>query len=273
MNPKSCRVASRAYGPLCEEANASLPCRCGTRETCRVCGRRHVVVTTCLRCAALVPMTLAITVDLLFADVARSNELTIAPLEPSSEETETMRWTGGARYIGRALGEAEVMVKEIESTGTRYVEVMLEVIRGPMATERIRYRGYINNKTNIEATVKDLRVMGWKGSRLGDWKGMGSKPLQFTCMFDREDVENKYPRAAFVQEPPTVRRGAAEEATVEDLNREHASLFEFKEPAKAPPSNPDAEDPEDDDEPRGRASAPRPEPRREADSSTEGLGF
>lgn len=139
------------------------------------------------------------------------------------------RWMSEGRYRARAV-VGEVEIKQIPNESkTRYVEVMLEVTSGEMTGERVRWRGYLNSVSNAERAATELRAMGWRGGRWGDWSGIGSREVQFTCMIDQNGGKS-YPRAAFVQEPPTLKRENLVDANaIDELNR----LFGGA--AKAPP--------------------------------------
>lgn len=126
-----------------------------------------------------------------------------------------MQFENQKRYRMRAVS-GEVAIKVIESTGTRYVEVMCEVTKGDLAAERVRYRGYLNTAENAQRSANDLRVMGWRGSRWGDWSGIGSREFQGTTMID----EGKYPRVAFVSDVPTVsEKGTVKQDAIDELNK------------------------------------------------------
>jgi len=114
-----------------------------------------------------------------------------------------MAWQVGQRYRGRALA-SEVIVERNGKTGTRSIVVLLEVSQGEQQGRRLRYRGYINSSTNIATTLEELRAMGWRGQKLGDWSGIGSKECEWSCMADAGQDQSTgearmFYRAAFVR--------------------------------------------------------------------------
>lgn len=123
------------------------------------------------------------------------------------------------RYRMRAV-TGEVAIKENDN-GTRSVEVMCEVTAGPLQTERVRYRGYLNTAANAERAANDLRVMGWRGQRWGDWSGIGSREFQGTTMLDvNAETGKTYARVAFVSEVPTISdKGKVDAAAIDELNK------------------------------------------------------
>ncbi len=140
-----------------------------------------------------------------------------------------MNWEHGKRYVGVGV-DGLVLRKADNDKGTLWIEGVLEVVRGPMQTERIRYRGYVNSLKNAESTATELRAGGWRGGKWGDWSGWGSKEVQFTCMIDQSEDGKKYPRATFLREPMSVSdKQAAPTADLDALNRAFGAL------AKSPP--------------------------------------
>jgi hypothetical protein len=124
-------------------------------------------------------------------------------------------WQAQARYMGKAVGQPAVL--KIEKTGTQYIEVQ---IAKSLDGSLIRYRGYINSAANIKTTVADLRAMGWRGKRLGDWQGFGSREFSFVAMPDVVG-DRTYWRAAFIQ----AARPQADAQEVEALNFRFGDLF------------------------------------------------
>ncbi len=138
-------------------------------------------------------------------------------------------WELGKRYRGRGVS-GEIALKMIESTGTKYVEAVIESTLGPMLGQRIRWRGYVNTETNVQTTVAELRVMGWRGKRLGDWAGFGSSECEFTPLaddgLDKNGKPMRFYRAAFVRTPARINdKGMASARQVDDVNAEFAHLF------------------------------------------------
>lgn len=128
---------------------------------------------------------------------------------------------GGKRYRGRAVaGEIGLKVANNENR-TRSVEVIVECTLGPELGERVRYRGYVNNEKNAKTTADELRAMGWRGARWGDWSGIGSKEFTWTCMIDTGQDGTEYRRAAFPRDLLALSdKGAATEADLDALNRQ-----------------------------------------------------
>jgi hypothetical protein len=138
-----------------------------------------------------------------------------------------MNWEHGKRYRGKGVA-GQIAIKENANSEnrTKFVEALIEVTQGPLLTERIRWRGYLNSAKNAEVTFSELRAMGWRGQRLGDWSGIGAKEVQFTCSVDVGQNGKKYPRATWVQEPQTLRDdNAASSVDVDELNRQFGDLI------------------------------------------------
>jgi hypothetical protein len=130
-----------------------------------------------------------------------------------------MQFESNKKYRMRAVA-GEAAIKANEKTGTRYVEVMCEVTAGPLETERVRYRGYLNTAENAERAANDLRRMGWRGLRWGDWSGIGSREFQGTTMIDVGDDGRKWARVAFVNDVPTISdKGTVDAGAVDELNK------------------------------------------------------
>lgn len=68
-----------------------------------------------------------------------------------------------ARQVETALGETE-------ETGNLFVEMLFEVVSGPAAMQRCRFRGYLNSDANAVRTIEAMRTAGWKGAEFGDWR-------------------------------------------------------------------------------------------------------
>lgn len=101
------------------------------------------------------------------------------------------------KYRGRAVA-GQWAIQTIGEKRTPQVVGLLEVSMGPDVGQRIRYTGFLSEKA-CDATIAELRAMGWRGDRLGDWSGMGAKEVEFTCMGDVGDNGKTYQRAAFVR--------------------------------------------------------------------------
>lgn len=129
-----------------------------------------------------------------------------------------MSWVAGQNYRGRAV-QGEFAIKAIETTGTRYVEGLIEVTMGEQQGQRIRYRGYVNSAKNQEATAAELRAMGCKLQRWGDFSGIGTKEVLFKLLTDEaQDGSGKvFFRAAFVKPVPTIDR-AKNAVSAEELD-------------------------------------------------------
>ncbi len=142
-----------------------------------------------------------------------------------------MQFENKKRYRMQAVA-GEVAIKVNPETGTRYVEIMCEVTRGDLQAERVRYRGYVNTPSNAERAANDLRLMGWRGLKWGDWNGLGSREFQGTVMIDMGDNGKQYPRVAFVNEVPSISdKNTVDAGAIDELNRT------FAPPPPAPRAN------------------------------------
>jgi hypothetical protein len=170
-----------------------------------------------------------------------------------------MAWEHRQRYQGRGVA-GEIAIKSIGTTGTKYVEAVIECTVGPNVGQRVRWKGYVNNEKNVEATVAELRAMGWRGKRLGDWSGFGSTEIEFQCLVEegqKPDASGRLPRyfkAAFVRPRTRVNdKARASLKEVDDVNAEFGHLLGGE--GVAGPVPLDASDAAEDDIPFG-ASAP-----------------
>lgn len=128
-----------------------------------------------------------------------------------------MTWEVGKRYRFRAV-PGEFAIKKIETTGTRFVEGLVEVTLGSELGSRIRYQGYVNSERNAKQTADDLRAMGCKMQRWGDWSGLGL--VEFTGMVMADEKDGKtYFRVAFCSPlRRTSDKGKVSSDDVADLN-------------------------------------------------------
>jgi hypothetical protein len=133
-----------------------------------------------------------------------------------------MSWEFGQRYRVNAV-PGQVAIKTLPSNGTQLVEVMCEVKSGPMATRRLAYKGYINTLDNASKTYADLKTMGWRGTKWGDWTGLGQgRDFEMACM--REDALNGqvFPKFAFPRALREVDR--TYESTAKDVDNLNKSF-------------------------------------------------
>lgn len=138
-------------------------------------------------------------------------------------------WIFGNYYRMKTCG-GQMVIRELNNAKrTRIVEVMCEVTYGDMATQRIKYTGYLNSKENAARAYADLRAMGWLGKKREnkslweDTSGIGSGyEFEGRIMAD-EGLDGKtYARVSF---PRAVRRVSQENAlSKEDLARLEADI-------------------------------------------------
>jgi hypothetical protein len=130
----------------------------------------------------------------------------------------TQGWQYGAMYRVRAVKD-QVQVKRTPNKGTMLVEVMCEVTQGPAMGRRAPYTRFLNNPENVQDAIRELRALGWRGTRFGDWTGLFSRECQAKLMGDEKTVGNEtrtYPRFAFLSPLRVVSTEHA--ATEEDLS-------------------------------------------------------
>lgn len=118
----------------------------------------------------------------------------------------------------------QIALRRIETTGTVYVEAIVEGTRGAEEGLEIRYRGFLNSEKNVATTVRELRAMGWTGNKLGQWTGIGSREFSFSVSIEEGDDGKSYSRACFVRPPQSVESNV-KDATTEDMNRRLSSLL------------------------------------------------
>ena len=137
-----------------------------------------------------------------------------------------MAWEHEKRYRGRAVvGEAQIE-KFDNANQTLSALILVEVQSGPNQGQRLRFRGYLNNATNVERTIEEMRAMGWRGGRLGNWDGLGSKEFEFTCMSEIGADKKVYYRAAFVRPLSTVNaEKSVDAAALDALNAQFADVL------------------------------------------------
>lgn len=150
-----------------------------------------------------------------------------------------MGWEVGKRYRGKAVA-GEFAIKKIDKTGTRYVEGLVEVTMGPQLGERVRYRGYVNSERNAEATAGELRAMGCRSGKWGDWQGIGSREFSFVVMADEGQDGKTYFRATWARELATTSdRGKVAVGDLDDLNAQFGgAMTKAREGGAAPAPEP-----------------------------------
>jgi hypothetical protein len=120
------------------------------------------------------------------------------------------------KYRARAV-DGQFQIQEIGEKRTPQVVGFLEVTVGPDQGQRIRWTGFLTEAA-FEATVDELRAMGWKADRLGQWNGLGSREVEFTCLAETNNGKT-YLRAAFVRPLRAVDpEKAAPSSTIDALN-------------------------------------------------------
>ncbi len=140
-------------------------------------------------------------------------------------------WEATKRYRFRAV---QWQIEKNPKTGTQAVQCMLEVSSGPNAGSRMRWRGYLNSPANQQTTVEELKVMGWKGLRLGDWSGMGSKEFEASALPEVNDGKT-YWRAAFPRPVPVLKtENVVKDDELAALNASMAGLLGAAPGAGAP---------------------------------------
>lgn len=148
-----------------------------------------------------------------------------------------MTWEVGQRYRGRAVpGQVQV---EKAKNGTPSALVLIEVNMGPNQGQRLRWRGYLNSSENAEKSAYELRAMGWRGARLGDWAGIGTVDVEFSCMADVGEDGKTYYRAAFVRPVAAVNKErAVDAAALDELNARLSGAIAHKPNGTAPGPSP-----------------------------------
>ncbi len=146
-----------------------------------------------------------------------------------------MTWEAGRRYRGKAV-QGQAQVERNKNTGTESVHVMIEVVHGDCTGRRTRSRGYLNSPTNIDVTIAELRAMGWKGAKLGDWAGLGTKEVEFTLLSEVSTSDGKtYYRAGFIRPLATLNAERSVEAS--SLDELNARLGAALNPTRVIPTN------------------------------------
>ncbi len=111
-------------------------------------------------------------------------------------------WQWGQVYRVRAV-QGQVQIKRTPNKGTPLVEVMCEITAGPKVGSRVPWTGWLNSDVNVQSSIKELRALGWKGAKLGDWSGLFSKECQGTVYkddrIDEGGTVREYPRLSFLK--------------------------------------------------------------------------
>lgn len=149
-------------------------------------------------------------------------------------------WQFGEWYRFRSLPSQQV-IKRLPLKGTLVVEVLCEITAGPKSGQRLAYNGYINTADNAARTMRDLRAMGWKGVKWGDWSGLGAgREFESRVMADSRG-DAVYPRMAFPRPVKTV--DLKHEASAVDVDNLNAMFdldvlegVEVKQPVRASPA-------------------------------------
>lgn len=138
-------------------------------------------------------------------------------------------WNFGDIYRGRVVN-GQVIIKTLPSRGTMLVEAIVEVSHGGKQGQRVPYTGYINSPENCAKTMKDLRSMGWRGTKWNDWTGLnGSKEFQFRLMGDERDGST-FPRVAFPSPLRTVNeKHSSAQVDIDKLNESFEEVLELVE--------------------------------------------
>ncbi len=166
-----------------------------------------------------------------------------------------MRFEENCRYRVKAI---EGQIETIETTGTVVVEVLCEVVLGPLLGQRIKWRGYLNSPENAARAVEELRAAGWRAEKLGRWDGLGSTEFEGTCQLDEDDKGKKYPRLAWLRSLSTLKsRNATKPEVLDQLSQRYANVLKNGAPptsSRAPASSSSSEPPagmfdDDDDAP------------------------
>lgn len=143
-------------------------------------------------------------------------------------------WVARQRYRFRVVqGEHQI---EKNSKGTPAVQLMLEVTTGPQVGQRMRYRGYLNSPENAKTTIAEMRVMGWRGIKLGDWSGITSKEFEATATCETGADNKTYWRAAWPRAVAKVNaERAVKDADLSELNEQLGGIITSAGDVRLPP--------------------------------------
>lgn len=137
-----------------------------------------------------------------------------------------MRWENGKTYTGTAQAGQFVIKRLNNEKGTQLIEGQLRSDFGATEGEFIRWKGYVNSESNIKRTIAELRAMGWRGTKLGDWTGIGTTKVQFMVKIEPGNDGKRYPVASFVRPvAATSDQGALSREGVDALNAKFGHLL------------------------------------------------
>lgn len=147
-----------------------------------------------------------------------------------------MSWVAGQRYRFKAVGPTHAQIEKNPKTGTPSAQILAEVTLGPQLGQRLRWRGYLNTTANGQTAIAEMRVMGWKGTKLGDWAGLGSVEFEATVLSEVSPTDGKtYYRLAW---PRALAKMKTENAVKGDelgeLNATLGDLLQKADPASLP---------------------------------------
>lgn len=138
-------------------------------------------------------------------------------------------WKFGNYYRFTTV-QAQHIIKTLPK-GTMLVEVVCECIHGEKSGQRLTYKGYINNPENAARTLAEMRVMGYRGKKWGDWAGFGEgHRFEMRLMADKaQDGSGKvYPRIAFPRPMKRIDVTHASQQTDIDAVNESAVIGDFE---------------------------------------------
>lgn len=151
-----------------------------------------------------------------------------------------MSWENTQRYRFKVV-VGQIQVERIKSTGTLKITAMAECTAGPQAGQRMRWLGYLNSPANKETALAELRVMGWRGAKLGEWSGLGAIEFEGTAKSEVGSDNKTYWRLSW---PRAIAKLKTENAvTASDLDAINAELGDLlAKPAAALPPAPSVGD-------------------------------
>ena len=162
------------------------------------------------------------------------------------------QFEAGQNYRARAL---DAQIETIGENQTVLIEVLLEVVLGPLLGRRIKWRGWLNSEKNAKMAIEQLRATGWRGERFGEWIGLGAEEVDFECKIEERTVDGKvrrFPSAAFLRRPMALRpRNPTPKDVVDGLSKSFGGLLTVAAPDDerrgAPSSRREEQGPPDDD--------------------------
>lgn len=100
------------------------------------------------------------------------------------------------KYRGRGI-ETEAALTSSKEKGTPAVSVVVEIIDGEHAGQRLRWDGWLTDGA-AQRTLESLRHMGWRGDMLDDLAGVGDNEVQVVIEHESNQEGKAFARIRWI---------------------------------------------------------------------------